>query len=107
MFDSCIGLTILNFGDEEMEVNGKDDLKAPLLPSSDSVPVSISHPISYGDKKTKMIMFKIRGIKCASCSNSIESVLGNLSGVKSVMVSPLEGQAVVKYVPDLITVSQI
>ncbi|XP_057472339.1 copper-transporting ATPase HMA4-like [Actinidia eriantha] len=90
-----------------MEVNGKDDLKAPLLPSSDSVAVSISHPTSNGDRKTKMIVFKIRGIKCASCSNSIESVLGNLSGVDSVMVSPLEGQAVVRYVPDLITAKTI
>lgn len=90
-----------------MEVNGKDDLMQPLLKSSDSVAVSISQPNHNGDAKIKTVMFKIRGIECASCSNSIESVVGKLTGVVSVMVSPLEGQAVVRYMPDLINVSQV
>ncbi|CAL5423880.1 unnamed protein product [Camellia sinensis] len=90
-----------------MEVNGEDDLKAPLLQSSDSVAISVSWPTHNGDKKIKTIMFKVRGIECASCSNSIESALGKLNGVQNVMVSPLEGQAVVRYIPDLITAKTI
>lgn len=102
---SCPGLD-----NKEMEVNGKDELMQPLLKSSDSVAVNISQPNGLnhnGDKKVKTVMFKIRGIECASCSNSIESMVGKLSGVVSVMVSPLEGQAVVRYIPDLINVSQV
>ncbi|KAF5931229.1 hypothetical protein HYC85_032102 [Camellia sinensis] len=85
-----------------MEVNGEDDLKAPLLQSSDSVAISVSRPTHNGDKKIKTIMFKVRGIECASCSNSIESALGKLSGVQNVMVSPLEGQAVAKTIKETV-----
>ncbi|KAG5566259.1 hypothetical protein RHGRI_002008 [Rhododendron griersonianum] len=102
---SCPGLD-----NKEMEVNGKDELMQPLLKSSDSVAVNISQPNGLnhnGDKKVKTVMFKIRGIECASCSNSIESMVGKLSGVVSVMVSPLEGQAVVRYIPDLINAKTI
>ncbi|XP_057483539.1 copper-transporting ATPase HMA4-like isoform X1 [Actinidia eriantha] len=90
-----------------MEVNRKDDLKASLLRSSDRVEVSVALPIHNGEKKVKTIMFKISGIKCASFSNSIESALGKLNGVENAMVSPLEGQAVVTYMEDLITVKAI
>ncbi|GFZ20679.1 heavy metal atpase 5 [Actinidia rufa] len=90
-----------------MEDNRKDDLKASLLRSSDSVEVSVALPIHNGEKKVKTIMFKISGIKCAGFSNSIESVLGKLNGVENAMVSPLEGQAVVTYMEDLITVKAI
>lgn len=72
-----------------MEVKVEDDLTAPLL------------------DKIKSIAFKISGIKYASCSNSIESMLGKLSGVQAVIASPLEGQIVVKYLPDLITAKNI
>ncbi|XP_052201746.1 copper-transporting ATPase HMA4-like isoform X2 [Diospyros lotus] len=89
-----------------MEGNGKDDLKAPLLQSSDSIPVS-SETNKNGEKKIKAIMFKIRGIKFASCSTSIELVLQKLTGVENVTVSPLEGQAIVKYMPDLINAKAI
>ncbi|XP_047317881.1 copper-transporting ATPase HMA4-like [Impatiens glandulifera] len=90
----------------DMEVNVESDLKEPLLQPSDNVKISVleSHD---GDGKTKTIMFKIRGIECASCSISIETVVGKLDGVLSVMVSPIEGQAMVKYVPELISAARI
>ncbi|XP_058199365.1 copper-transporting ATPase HMA4-like isoform X2 [Rhododendron vialii] len=91
----------------ELEVNGKGDLKAPFLRSSESVAVSLSPPIHKGDDKVKTIKFLIRGIKCASSSTSIESALRKLNGVKNAMVSPLEGQAVVRFMPDLITAKTI
>uniref|UniRef100_A0A5B6ZU48 P-type Cu(+) transporter n=1 Tax=Davidia involucrata TaxID=16924 RepID=A0A5B6ZU48_DAVIN len=95
---------ILKFWDKEMEVNGKDDLKVPLLHFLDSVAVTVPQPIHTGDKKTKTIMFKIRGIKCAT---SIESVIGRLNGVEGVVVSALQGQAVVRYMPEHITAKTI
>lgn len=92
-----------------MEVNGKDDLKELLIPPQDSVSVTVPQSVNsnYNGMKFRTIMFRVRDIKCASCATSIESALGNLNGIKSVMVSPLQGQAVVKYIPELITANTI
>ncbi|RZC65442.1 hypothetical protein C5167_009130 [Papaver somniferum] len=83
---------------------GDDFLKEPLLQHSDSVTVTV-----YQDevKKTRTIMFKIGNVKCASCVTSIESALGMVNGIRSIMVSVLQGQAVIKYAPDLINVKLI
>lgn len=86
-----------------MDINGKDDLSSPFLKDSDNSKVKVSKPVHDVGKGSKTIMFKISGITCASCSTSIESVLGKLNGVQSVVVSPLQGQAVVKYMPELIS----
>lgn len=80
-----------------MEINGKDELKSPLLQPSEG--------ILNVDRITKSIMFKVSGVECASCATSIESALEKLHGVESVMVSPLQGQAVVRYMPEYINVS--
>ncbi|KAJ7947541.1 Copper-transporting ATPase [Quillaja saponaria] len=77
-----------------MEANGKDELKLPLLHAPESLTIRTSS-------------FKIRDIKCASCVTSIESVISNLNGVKSITVSPLEGRAAIKYVPQLISVKKV
>ncbi|KAK3013302.1 hypothetical protein RJ639_008222 [Escallonia herrerae] len=98
---------VSKFWGNEMGVNGKDELKLPLLQPSNGIPASVSQSVLDVDKRIKTIMFKVSGIKCASCAVSIESVLGKLNGVASVMVSPLQGQAVVKYLPELITAKQI
>ncbi|KAA8528102.1 hypothetical protein F0562_035029 [Nyssa sinensis] len=87
-----------------MEVNGKDEHKVPLLPSLDSVAVAVPQPIHNGDKNAKTTVFKIRGINCAT---SIESVIGRLNGVESVVVSALQSQAVVRYMPELVNVKTI
>ncbi|KAA8549731.1 hypothetical protein F0562_001251 [Nyssa sinensis] len=104
---TSIGLMILKLRNEEMEVNGKDDLKVPLLQSADSVAVNVPQPIHNENKKIKTIMFKIKGFKYASCATSIESELRKLNGVESVVVSPIEGQAIVRYVPDHLTAKTI
>ncbi|KAF3452556.1 hypothetical protein FNV43_RR02989 [Rhamnella rubrinervis] len=90
-----------------MEANGKEDLKSPLLENSDSVAINIPELDHQKNEKISTVMFRVRGIECASCATSIESALANLSGVRSVTVSPLQGQAVVKYIPDLIHAKQI
>ncbi|KAL5566614.1 hypothetical protein UlMin_029778 [Ulmus minor] len=97
----------MNYSKQKMEANGKDDLRTPLLQYSDSVVIKI--PDSDYQKKGKIstIMFRVRNIECASCATSIESALGKLNGVESVMVSPLQGQAMIKYVPELINAKQI
>ena len=82
-----------------MEINGKDELKLPLLPPLDGVVGT--------NKKIKTAKFKVGDISCASCAISIESLLLELNGVESVMVSVLQGQAAVKYIPELITVSHL
>lgn len=83
-----------------MEINGKDDLNSPLLQHRDDVVVAIN-------EKTRTLVFKVVGITCASCVASIEAALGGIDGVQSVMVSVLQGRAVVKYVPEIIAVSQL
>ncbi|XP_031256938.1 copper-transporting ATPase HMA4-like [Pistacia vera] len=97
----------VNFMNGKMEVNGRDDLKKPLLQHVNGVAIDIPQQINDGGDKFRTVKFKIREIKCASCAASIESVLLSLNGVKSAMVSPLEGQAAVKYVPELVTAKQI
>ncbi|XP_077214560.1 copper-transporting ATPase HMA4-like [Tasmannia lanceolata] len=84
-----------------------DELKVPLLPSSESVAVTVSHPSHKSSRQTRTVMFKIGGIKCASCTASIESVLGKNKGIKSITISPLQGQAVIIYEPKLINAQTI
>ncbi|XP_009624984.1 copper-transporting ATPase HMA4 [Nicotiana tabacum] len=90
-----------------MEANGKDDLKKPLLQDADAVAVNMAQLSDSRNKKIRTLLFKVNGITCASCSNSIESALGKLKGIESATVSPLQGQAVVKYVPELISAKKI
>ncbi|KAK9154917.1 hypothetical protein Sjap_002397 [Stephania japonica] len=87
-----------------MEENGNYDLEAPLLQHSDSVAVTISQASLV---KSRTVMFKIDGVTCASCSTSIEAALSALDGVESAMVSPLQGQAVVRYRPESVSAKTI
>ncbi|KAK9220995.1 hypothetical protein WN944_009419 [Citrus x changshan-huyou] len=102
----------LNSVNGEMEgERGDDGLKEPLLlqhVNGVAIDIPPQQQFSYdGSKKLRTVKFKIREIKCASCATSIESVLSNLNGVESAVVSPLEGQAVVKFIPGLITAKRI
>ncbi|KAK4708885.1 hypothetical protein R3W88_029810 [Solanum pinnatisectum] len=90
-----------------MEANGKDELKKPLLQDDDAVAVTVVQLSDNRNKKIRTLLFKVNGITCASCSNSIESALGKLKGIESATVSPLQGQAIVKYVPELISAKKI
>jgi len=81
-----------------MEQNGESHLKEPLLPaSSGASPAGVS---PRKERKTRKVMFSVRGISCASCAVSIETVVAGLKGVESIQVSPLQGQAVVQYRPE-------
>ncbi|XP_020222994.1 copper-transporting ATPase HMA4 [Cajanus cajan] len=77
-----------------MEPNGTAHLRIPLLQTPE-------------DGAVKTVTFQLSDIKCASCVNSVESVVGSLNGVKSVAVSPLDGRAAIKFVPKLVTAKQI
>ncbi|MFS8005759.1 putative translocase [Helianthus anomalus] len=84
--------------------NSKEDMKLPLLQQSNDMILDGSRSTSNVDQRvTTTIMFKIGGVECASCSTSIESVLQNLNGVMSITVSPIQGQAVVKYISELVS----
>ncbi|KAF9593379.1 hypothetical protein IFM89_022078 [Coptis chinensis] len=87
---------MLKFQDKEIGANGKHDLKAPLLQPTESVAVTVSQQDQKEHKKSRTLMFKVGGMKCASCAVSIESVLGKRNGIESVVVSPLQGQAVIR-----------
>ncbi|KAL1293458.1 hypothetical protein HN51_054120 [Arachis hypogaea] len=76
-----------------MEANS--DLKIPLLQTSPE------------DAAVRTVMFQIGDIKCASCINSVESSIKDLHGVNSIMVSPLDGRAIIKYSPKFITAKNI
>ncbi|KAL0389348.1 UNVERIFIED_CONTAM: Copper-transporting ATPase HMA4 [Sesamum calycinum] len=90
-----------------MELNGEADLKSPLLQCPNDVVITVSSPNQILNKKIRTLVFKVLGITCSSCVASIEAALGRLDGVQSVMVSVLQGQAVVKYVPEVITAKMI
>lgn len=84
-----------------MEQNGENHLKDPLLQAdgggSGASPAGAS---PRKERKTRKVMFNVRGISCASCAVSMETVVAGLKGVESVSVSPLQGQAVVQYRPE-------
>lgn len=89
-----------------MEPNGEGNLKTPLLKHlENSTGINQQQPSARDDKNTRKVMFKVGGMKCASCAVSIESVLGNMEGIMNIGVSPLQGQAVVIYNPEVINVS--
>ncbi|KAL7151827.1 hypothetical protein ABFS83_04G057100 [Erythranthe nasuta] len=92
---------------KDMEINGKDDLKSPLLQHPNDVVITVSPSDQILLKKIRTLVFKVVGITCSSCVASIEAALGKLDGVHSVAVSVLQGQAVVKYVPEVITAKMI
>ncbi|CAL9105484.1 copper-transporting ATPase HMA4 [Musa acuminata AAA Group] len=90
-----------------MEQNGEANLTAPLLQPNGSVAVDFSHESSESDKKTRKVVLRIREIQCASCAVSIESVVGDMKGVESISVSPLHGQAIIRYNPEFINAKRI
>lgn len=91
-----------------MELNGEEDLKTALLQQAKGVGVPVSHTNHSGEEaKIRTIVFKIIGMTCSSCATSVESALMKLNGIKSVMVSPLQGQAVVKYNPKSVSAKLI
>lgn len=90
-----------------MEQNGEANLTAPLLQPNGSVVVDFSHESSESDKKTRKVVLRIREIQCASCAVSIESVVGDMKGVESISVSPLHGQAIIRYNPEFINAKRI
>ncbi|KAK7304547.1 hypothetical protein VNO77_42428 [Canavalia gladiata] len=75
--------------------NGVDDVKIPLLQAQED------------DVTVRTVTFQIGEVKCASCVSSVESVVRNLNGVKSIAVSPLDGRAVIKFVPKFVSVKRI
>ncbi|KAL6630017.1 hypothetical protein ACP70R_029782 [Stipagrostis hirtigluma subsp. patula] len=81
-----------------MEQNGESHLKEPLLAAASGASPAGASPRK--ERKTRKVMFSIRGISCASCAVSIETVVAALKGVESIQVSPLQGQAVVQYRPE-------
>jgi P-type Cu+ transporter len=72
-------------------MSGSDGLETPLLRKDHTIKV----------------IFSVKGMRCASCAGSIESVVSKIEGVESVSVSPLQGQTVVRYQPNLTKVCQI
>lgn len=87
-----------------MAFNGKVDLKEPLLENQDSVTVNVTRSSVNGDKKIGTVTFKTKGIECASCATSIQSALGELDGIETVVVSAMDGNTVVKYMPKVVDV---
>jgi P-type Cu+ transporter len=81
-----------------MERNGESHLKDPLLPTTSGASPAGASPRK--ERKTRKVLFSVRGISCASCAVSIETVVAGLNGVESIQVSSLQGQAVVQYRPE-------
>lgn len=90
-----------------MEAKRKDDLKLPLLHPLDGGSTSAFPSVLEKDDKVRTVMIMVSGIACASCAVSIEAAAGQLNGVQSAALSPLQGHAAVRYIAELIRVSQI
>lgn len=88
-----------------MALNGKGSLIEPLLQPSENVTINIPQAPQIDDFKIRKIMLKIGGMSCASCAASIESVVGAKEGIENITVSPLQGQAVILYKPEIVNVS--
>uniref|UniRef100_A0A8C5TPX9 Copper-transporting ATPase 1 n=2 Tax=Malurus TaxID=55806 RepID=A0A8C5TPX9_9PASS len=60
-----------------------------------------SHPLSKdpGQPLTQVIVINIEGMTCSSCVQSIEGVLSQKAGVKSVLVSLPNGNGTIEYDP--------
>ncbi|XP_047081249.1 copper-transporting ATPase HMA4 [Lolium rigidum] len=85
-----------------MERNGESHLKEPLLDAANGPPGAspAARASPRKERTTKKVMFNVRGMSCASCAVSIETVVAGLKGVESVQVAVLQGQAVVQYSPE-------
>nr|XP_043623311.1 copper-transporting ATPase HMA4-like [Erigeron canadensis] len=90
-----------------MGSNSNEEIRIPFLQQSNGVDLDGSRFIRNVKQRVATVMFKIGGIECASCSISIETLLQKLDGVESIIVSPLQGQTVVKYVPQLVSAKTI
>lgn len=90
-----------------MDLNGENNLKTPLVQPLKTETGIQPYNTATGGKYSNEVKFKIGGMKCASCVVSIESTIGNMEGIESIAVSALQGQAVVKYRPEVISVKKI
>ena len=88
-----------------MEQNGEVGLETPLLQDSGSASLNHSQDGWKIKQNTRKLIFKIQGIECASCAVSIESMVGSMEGIENIAVSPLQGQAVIIYKPEITNVS--
>lgn len=98
-------INVLSFRKKEMEPNREDSLKTSLLRHSESTTGNSLQSSTTDHKDSRTVMFKIGGIKCASCAVSIESIVRKMKGIQNITVSPLQGQAAITYLPEVITVS--
>ncbi|KAL4198297.1 hypothetical protein AMTRI_Chr03g45200 [Amborella trichopoda] len=96
----------LRFMEKEMEPDGKD-LKEPLLQYSQSTVVPLNQPPINKNDDTRTLVFRVRGIECASCAVSIESAAKILRGVHNVSVSLLQGKVLINYAPKFVNVNAI
>ncbi|XP_073287484.1 copper-transporting ATPase HMA4-like, partial [Primulina huaijiensis] len=59
------------------------------------------------DKRLRTVVFRVGGVTCSSCVATIETTVERLDGVENVAVSVLEGQAVVKHLPNTVSAKEI
>ena len=85
----------------------KEDLKEPLLRSSESVIDDFHRSFVNKGAKTKTVSLKIIPTKSSSSSSSLEAVIEGQRGVESVSASLVEGKVVIVYRPELVTVCQL
>ncbi|GAA0142285.1 hypothetical protein LIER_03221 [Lithospermum erythrorhizon] len=108
LYHSCFNWNFLLCPSQKgFKESSEMDLKEPLLNHSDDIAINIAGSDQNEDKKIRTLVFKVLGMTCSSCSTSIDSVLKVLDGIKSINVSLLQGQAVIKYQPRIITAKKI
>lgn len=53
------------------------------------------------------IVFKVKGMTCASCANKVETALKNVSGVTKASVNVATHGAIVEYEPKQVSIPQL
>ncbi|KAJ9535509.1 hypothetical protein OSB04_un001360 [Centaurea solstitialis] len=102
---NCVVVHDCVFGNSysDMDLHWEEDLRMPFFQQSNGS--RSIHNVDQG--VTTTIMFKIGGVESASSLTSIESKIQKVDGVDSITVSPLQGQIVVKYVPEIVSAKSI
>uniref|UniRef100_A0AAY4B993 P-type Cu(+) transporter n=1 Tax=Denticeps clupeoides TaxID=299321 RepID=A0AAY4B993_9TELE len=86
-----------------------DELKVDTPTNSGPISPSPAHPEGYvrGPAGAEPVKFRIEGMVCLSCTTTIEGKIGKLKGVEKIKVSLDSQEAMVLYLPYLITVDEI
>ncbi|KAL4591462.1 hypothetical protein LXL04_004428 [Taraxacum kok-saghyz] len=88
-----------------MDVNGREDLNRPFL--QEAMEVAGIKITEFPDQEIAVCRLKIKGMTCTSCSESIETSLLMVEGVKKAVVGLALEEAKINYDPNVTNTTKI